>query len=375
MLLAQVNLPLLLSLLPLITAIPSLIFCIAFVRDIKKTHQKMFAYLTALFFVYLLQHALAIMQYFIGTGQAAQVNFVTSQCLQILIILIFSLIIEMFENNTPYTGKQMAFAILAAITVGAMMGSPELITTALGNTFLVQFKGNATERIFQALFSVIAGFWLLFTIYVNYVKAKVQKQRSLLKALLWGAVITILVGSAFPGIIAYMTTQGMFHFDVTLVTAFWGVFQDIGIIIVGIAFMRISQDPWLLQRQQVYFVLVLTHEGLDIYSKAFRPEISPTDMTLFSGGFTAVTSMFREVTKETAEVKAILFKGRELRLLNREHFVCALLVDFSTQSSEIAHQKFANDFEAMFKEKLQDRSSGDVSAFAEADVLANFYFE
>ena len=267
----------------------------------------------------------------------------------------------------------MFFAMFAAFAIGGMIINPSLIITPIENTYLVYFYPNSAEAAYKGGFALVVGFWLIFALYRSYVHANAPMQKSLIKGMFYGALITIFIGSIIPVAVEYATTQGIFRYDATTISIIGSVFQDLGMIIIGIAFMRVSRNPWLLQTQQVYFILVLSREGLDLFSKTFKSSISPTDLTLFSGGFTAVSAMFQEVTKSNSTVKSILFEGKELRLLNRKDFICALLVDYSTQASELAQQKFANDFEELFEEDLQ-KHDGNVTTFSLAGQLAELYF-
>jgi hypothetical protein len=142
---------------------------------------------------------------------------------------------------------------------------------------------------------------------------------------------------------------------------------------VGWGFYRVSKHPWLLQRQQVHLLIVISNDGLDIFSKIFRPDITPDDVTLLTGGFSAVSSMFQEATKISGTLQAILFEGKELHLLRREFFTTAILVDYSTQASDVALLKFTSDFEAQFGENLSN-FSGNVSQLEPAGAIADTYF-
>ncbi len=149
--------------------------------------------------------------------------------------------------------------------------------------------------------------------------------------------------------------------------------NNIGMFIIGLAFYRASKQPWLLQRQKVHLLLLYNKAGLDIFSKIFSEDITPEDVTLLTGGFTAVSSMFQEATKSGDKVQSIQFEGRTLRLLNREFFVSALLVDYTTQASELALQKFTEDFEKKFDNELRT-FAGNVSKFEKARVIVDQYF-
>jgi len=358
---------------PLLALIPAVAFLILFLREAIKTRQTMFGFLAILFGVFVFQHYFNIQQYFLTEEGLANLFFVSSQVCEISIILVFSIIVETFEKSTPYSGKQLIFTILAAMTMGGMFFNPALITQPAYGTFIARFDPNSFLSGWQATFLFIAFIWLIVTIYPSYRSAMAYRQKELVKSLFYGTIFTMLIGAVVPNIVEFGVTRGIIDFDVTYIGVFEGVFEDIGMLVVGAAFLRVSKNPWLLQRQEVYFILVLSEDGVDIYSKVFNPEITPTDITLFSGGFTAVTSLFQEVTKSDTQVKSIVLEESELRFIKREHFVCAMLVDHTTAAIEVAHMKFVKDFERMFGSMLEEHD-GNVTWFSDADRLADLYF-
>ncbi len=355
-------------------AIPAVVFFIIFVRDAIKTRQTIFGYLALLFSLYLLQHVFKIQQFFLVIEWDAEFFFMISQVLFIFIVLSLSLVVDMFEKNAPYSGKQTALTILATLAVGGLLINPSLLITPIEGTFTVQVDPHGLERAIQATFFLVAGLVILVTLFRSYQNATAFKQKSLVRGMFWGTFISLFVGSILPAVIEFGTVYGFFSLNLSQISLFEGLFQDFGILVVGAAIVRVSKNPWLLQRQQVYFLIVLSHEGVDLYSKVFNPEITPTDLTLFSGGFSAVTSLFQEVTKTSTQVKSIVLEDNELRLINREHFVCAMLVDYSTQASEVAHQKFTNEFEALYGQVAKDYD-GNASIFEAADRIAEKYFD
>ncbi len=354
--------------------IPAIVYFTIFLRDAIKTRQTIFAYLALLFGIYLLQHVAKVQQFYLSAEWEAVLFFVVTQIAFIFIVLCLSIIMDMFEKNTPYSGKQTALTILAAIAVGGLLVNPTLIITPMEGTFLVRVDPEGVGRAIQEVFLLVTGIVILVTLFRSYQNAIAFKQKSLLRGMFWGTFIALFIGSILPGLMEFGSTHGFFTWDLLHVPLFEGIFQDLGILLLGAAIMRVSKNPWLLQRQQVYFILVLSRDGVDLYSKVFNPEITPTDLTLFSGGFSAVTSLFQEVTKTSTQVKSIVLEENELRLINREHFICAMLVDNSTQASEVAHQKFTNEFEALYGQVAKDYD-GNAAIFEAADRIAEKYFD
>ena len=128
-----------------------------------------------------------------------------------------------------------------------------------------------------------------------------------------------------------------------------------------------------MQRQQIHLLLVYSKQGLDLFSKIFRSDMSPSDVTLLTGGFSAITSLFQEMTKSSGEMQTILFENKELRLLKRKDFIVAILEEYATQASQLALEKFADEFENEYGDALEE-FSGNVSQFQSAVSIANKYF-
>jgi hypothetical protein len=204
----------------------------------------------------------------------------------------------------------------------------------------------------------------------SYKSAWSEKQKKLIK---W--VFTGLIIIAFLPSFSYIIEQIIGRSIIQTVgrELLNGLFHSIGMLIIGIAFIRISKNPWLLQRQRASVIMVYSHEGILIYSKSFTKNVNPDDLILLSGGFTAVTSMFKEVTKTSGQVKAIVLEGNELRIFNRKNFLCAILVDYNTQASELAHMKFTEMFENLFSEQLEN-FSGEISEFERAETITKQIF-
>ena len=68
-----------------------------------------------------------------------------------------------------------------------------------------------------------------------------------------------------------------------------------------------------------------------------------------------------------------MLEGKLLKIINRKSFICALLVEYLTPASEVAHEKFVEDFENEFHEVLEN-FSGEVTNFQAADKISEKYF-
>ncbi len=344
-----------------------------FLQDYFKTRQQMFAFLVGTFGLYLIQHFFAIRQSMANTQAEAELFFIIAQMLKMMTLYCLLIVLEMFERNTAYSGRLTFLTALVAATIGAAIGNPAVRTDIINGIYLVRFAGRSPVRLLQGLFGLVAGIWLLVVLFRSYRRARAPKQKRLIVLILVGLFFCEILGSAVP-VAVEQIGEGPIP-DQTILFAIMGIeFNgNVGMFIIGYAFYRAKQQPWLLQRQKVHLLLVYSKEGLDLYSKIFSDEMTPEDVTLLTGGFTAVSSMFQEATKTGDKVQAIQFEGRTLRLLNRELFVSALLVDYTTQASELALRKFTEEFEQKFHDQLA-KFAGNVSPFEKASTIADQYF-
>lgn len=119
--------------------------------------------------------------------------------------------------------------------------------------------------------------------------------------------------------------------------------------------------------------MIYSHDGLTLFSKTFSKEISSHNINLLAGAFSAVSSLIKDSTKSTGNVETIILEEKILKIINRDSFICTLLVEYSIQASEEAHKNFALDFENRFYQDLPN-FEGEVSIFKKADNLVSKYF-
>ena len=363
--------PKILQILPLILLIPSIIFQIIFLRDFIKTKQKMFGFLAILFSTYLIRFIFQANERFSLSEGEIILFFIFFQIFDMLALYSLILVIEVFEKNIQFSWRQILMTILVFIAIGGMISNPDLESQPIEGLIFISFKRMSFEFIFRMLFHFIAGMLLVIALHRSIKSAWSLKQKSLIKWLTCGIIFTFFM-PLIPQIAISILPQVSIEF-LTTTSLIQELFQNFGMVIIGVAFLRVSKNPWLLQRQKIHLLMVYSQSGLKLYSKAFIKELTSDDLLLLAGGFSAVTSLLKEATKTTGQVKAILLEGKELRIINRENFICVLLVEFTTQASELAHEKFTLEFEQKYKEELKN-FNGEVSLFNSAEALATQYF-
>ncbi len=363
----------LLNIATIVSIIPTIIFFFLFLRDYFKSKQQMFVFLVGTFCMALIQHFFAIRQGTVTSQANAELFFILAHLFKMLTLYCLLIVLEMFERNTAFSGRLTFLTALLAATIGAVISDPSVSTVFISGIYFVRFAGGSSVRILQGLYGLVASLWLVIVLFRSYKRARAPKQKRLIVLILVGFLFYAMLGSFLPNVVQQIAEGSIPDQVILFAISAIEFSSNIGMFIIGYAFYRASKQPWLMQRQKVHLLLCYSKEGLDLYSKIFSDEITPEDVTLLTGGFTAVTSMFQEATKTADKVQSIQFEGRTLRLLNRELFIAALLVDYTTQASELALRKFTEEFEQKFHDQLV-KFAGNVSPFEKASSIADQYF-
>ncbi len=357
--------------LPLIILLITIGIFILFLREYFITRQKMFLVLSLLFLAYLLLNFFQFTQVLANREDLARFNFILVNVFTMITLYCFVLVLEMFEKNIDISSRQTIMSILILIAIGGMIINPQLNVSVVNNYYLVDFQQPSLISIIQNFFYLITGIWLIIMIYRNRKSAWSQKQKLLLTWLSIGVIFAILLPTTpffFEIITQTLPIEVLIGSKLTK-----DALQDAGMLIIGITFILASKSPWLLQRQRIQLIAIYSKSGIELYSKSFNEDITVDDLFLLCGGFSAVSSLFQEVIKVKGGVKAILLEGKELRVINRETFICVLLVEYSTDASELAHKKFTDLFEDNFSNELK-HFSGNTKPFEKAEEFAKQFF-
>ena len=348
----------------------TIIFLIFFLKEYIKTKNKMFGYLAIFFLTYLLQNLFQTGEMMNQTIEDKTSAYVFQEIFRMLVLYSMVVLLEVFERDVSFSRRQSIMTILIFTSIGAMLSTPTF-KPSVDPIFTVEWADEELIGLLQLLFYIVAGVWLILMLYRNYKTAWSNKQRKVIKWLSMGVFLTIF----FP-FIAYffilLFTQ-ISYVTLAIAVLILLIFNNLGVFFIGIAFLRIRSEPWLLQRQKVHLLIVYSKDGILLFSKTFNVNISEQRTLLLAGGFSAITSLFKEATATAGEIKSILLEGKELRIINKEHFVCAILVDYSTQASESAQKNFTIEFEELFKEDLE-AFDGEISKFENAKDIIERYF-
>ncbi|MFX1273450.1 MAG: hypothetical protein ACFFBP_16590 [Promethearchaeota archaeon] len=347
-----------------------------FTYKVIKTRRPIFGYLAAMNICYLLSIFLVLFQFIASDPLRAEWYFIFSEISKILLILFLLLTFEIFYRNTQYSKRQTITIILVFTIIGGLIAKPEIELEIISERFnVMRLPVLSPTSILKLFFSAIVTVFLIFILIKSRKSAWNSKQKKYISWLLIGSLIGVLIPSLL-NFIWDLFIDPSFVLGQTIIISsqlFQFIPQTIGILIIGLIFFKISKNLWLLQNQKVYLLIVYSHSGLTLYSKSFMEDITPQDTQLLAGAFSAISSLIKDGTKTSGEVKAILLEGKLLKVINRENFICALLVEYSTQATEEAHEKFTLEFERKFNDNLK-HFDGEVTQFTSADNISNKYF-
>ncbi len=362
---------------PILILFPLFGFFIKFQSISRKTHQKMYYSLTLLFAISFLNIMFMVISRFSPTLELAEKTYIVASIFDILSLFMLIIILQRFEDDKILSKPLIFFTIIVSMILALVLFSPELEhNLSEEGQYFISFKKDSIINILLGIFSLSATIWLIYIYKRNRKEVRNSQQKKLHNWLFAGIFLSQLVGSFIPILTEHLIQLLPENFvpqDYKGAMAFLGFIKTIGMIFVGIAFIQIGKKPWLVQRQKSHFILVYSYEGINLFSKIFRDDISESDMTLFTGAFSAVTMMFKETTKTSELIQSIEFEKKKLRIVAKENFLCALMVDYSTQSSESAHKQFAQEFEEKFDKFLID-FNGNVGQFRVAEEIASKYF-
>jgi len=346
------------------------IFLIFFLREYIKTKNKMFGYLTIFFLTYFLQNFFQAGEMISQTIDEKTSTFMFQEIFRMLVLYSMVVLLEVFERDISFSRRQSIMTILIFLSIGAMISTPTF-APSVDPIFSVNWSDEELIGLLQLLFYVVAGIWLILMLYRNYKTAWSNKQRKVIKWLSMGVFLAIFFPFMAYFFILIFTSVNFVLLVISVLILL--ILNNLGIYFIGIAFLRIRSEPWLLQRQKVHLLIIYSKDGVLLYSKTFNVNISEQRTLLLAGGFSAITSLFKEATATAGDIKSILLEDKELRIISKEHFLCAILVDYSTQASESAHNNFTGEFEDLFKEDLSN-FDGEVSKFNKAEDIVRKYF-
>ncbi|MCK5345199.1 MAG: hypothetical protein KAR20_17440, partial [Candidatus Heimdallarchaeota archaeon] len=298
--------------------------------------------------------------------------FLIAQLFDLIALLTVMVLLTVFQHHRAISGNQIILTSLIAGIMGIMTTEHGVEVFSAKSPWLIGFSTTTFIPVLVMVFSVIAILNLIFVYKKSYRKVDNPAQKDLLRLLFAGIIMSQLLGSFIPHL-GFAFFPNIVEVGEFFLFPLFSFIKIIGLILIGYAFYRVGKRPWLMQQQQNHFLLVYNTAGIALYTKSFRKDISEENMSLFSGAFSAISTIIEETTKISESIKIIHFENKELHVFSRDTFICILMVDYSTKASFQAQKEFTLEFETKFHRQLT-HFTGDVTKFKEADTLVKKYF-
>ncbi|MBD3186202.1 hypothetical protein GF325_05185 [Candidatus Bathyarchaeota archaeon] len=356
-------------LIPSILFTPIIIFFMYFLVKAIKERQKMYAFLTLMFATTGIANLLNVISSILPSPATGQVTFIAAQLLDLISMLALLLVFQLFDKDRLLNWQLVAFISLVTMISGTMLSDPNIIHSVEGGLHVYFFEHRTLGGVLLLVFSIASITWLVYNFIKMRREATSKKQKSIVKWLMIGIVFSQVLGAFAP--VTFNLAPGWLEMDRIIGNI--TLFKSIGMLIVGITFYKVGNTPWLLQRQHVQLLLVYSRSGIPMFSRIFDKAMTDSDVQLLTGAMTAITAIFNESTKVARAIETILFKERELRIIERPAFLCVLLEEYSTHASETAHENFVRDFERNYGMEVAS-FSGNQNAFDGASEIVNRYF-
>jgi len=352
---------------PAITIIPIIGFMIFYTLRSFKTKQTMYYYLTLLFLCSAINHLFS-MNFFIMDMDWNTNAYKISQIAEVSSSFLLLLILQMFENSRIVSKISTFFTLNYSIIIYAIITYDNMDIMQIGTKQSMGFTQGSDISILIAVFSLVAILWSM-RIYLKDRKGMQDKtQKPIINFLFLGIILTMALGSFLPSILEFLMSGNSFARMNNFTS-----FRVLGLIFVGMGYSKIGERTWLMQRQKNEFLIVYNKAGIPLYQRAFNNEISEENMSLFSGAFSAVTTMFQQTANISEPIEAIQFKGKILKVITSKNFYCMLMTDYLSPVSVQALQKFSDIFAEKFQLLLQE-STGECVALEPANKISEIYF-
>lgn len=147
--------------------------------------------------------------------------------------------------------------------------------------------------------------------------------------------------------------------------------QLVGILLISIPVL-VTKSTFFMQSRKISRLIVINDNGLPIYDFTFDSKNSGDEL-LLSGALTAITSVMREATGASRDLKSIAFGDLHIITEVREGFAANLLVESSTAFLKEALRLFTDSFQNEYKSEIESFVIDPLST-KEADCLLQKYF-
>jgi hypothetical protein len=214
-----------------------------------------------------------------------------------------------------------------------------------------------------ALIASLFAFGMLFLFFAYYVKNTTGSVRSSMRMIFVG----ILIG--FIGYLLRSTTIYNIGEQYYILGAFLLV---TGLVILGIAVLSSPTLDELDWDEQMLELYVIHSAGILVFHHRFKQAVD-LDENLTAAGITGVQELVKEITQSKEGLNNLSVGDFDILFAQKENFISMLLARESYRVLLEKVQEFAESFEIIFGEALED-FSGEVTQFGTASSIVNSLF-
>ncbi len=274
-------------------------FFIYFVRYYIKTKQKILKYLLFYLASHILANFFGYFKLILSNNDIALIFHIISEILDMTTLFALIMLLEVFEKNTQFTVKQTIMSMFIFAMIGGLISRPPVINESFQAYHLFTYS-KSPIAIIMACFYFLTFVLLVFMLYRSIKEAWSRKQKTFMSRLIVGILLSLSV-AIVPFTIEF--TDPSSYTNVFINFAILTIFiQHIGVYINCYAFLEVSKNPWLLQRQKIHLIMVFNKSGIELFNKSFYRKFDQEESGLIAGVFSVINSLVQETTKTSEEL-------------------------------------------------------------------------
>ena len=214
-----------------------------------------------------------------------------------------------------------------------------------------------------ALTASLFAFGMLFLFFAYYVKNTVGTVRNSMRMIFFGVLIGF-VGYLLRSDPVYGFGEQYYVLGAALLVS--------GLVILGIAVLSSPTLDELDWDEQMLELYVIHTAGILVFHHKFRAAVE-LDENLTAAGITGVQELVKEITQSKSGLHNLSVGDFDILFAQRENFISMLLAKESYRVLLEKVEDFADRFDMIYGEALED-FSGEVSQFRPASSIVNNLF-
>jgi hypothetical protein len=152
------------------------------------------------------------------------------------------------------------------------------------------------------------------------------------------------------------------------------ILSIIGVTLIGFGFSAFSTFSDIRWKEKLREILVISNDGISLYSYSFEQRSPVDDTDLIAGGFSGIQAMLSEIVKTSESLQLIDYKNVKIMLEQREDVIFILILKEESTFIQYKLKLFSEEFQDFFKDILQSWS-GRVDLFQPTRTIIERIFE